>query len=175
MERTMTVTEAYKNFWKNAFKMKGRARRKEYWTPTLLHILLMIIVNIIAMMIDSSMDYDMDKDGPFSTWSQIILGLALFIPAFTVTARRLQDININDWWALLPNFGGILIVILGLAYFILLASSGNINETGIIIALLSVLAYVIMGIVFFVFTLLDGNAYTNKFGPDPKGREYRRN
>jgi uncharacterized membrane protein YhaH (DUF805 family) len=70
----------------------GRARRAEYWFWTLFQILLMIPLMIadVSMFGTSS--------GPFS-W---ILTLIMFLPGLAVTVRRLHDIDVRGWWALLP-------------------------------------------------------------------------
>lgn len=105
MERNIGFFEAYKVYWKKTFKMKGRARRKEYWYPTLITIGITFILMIIGAIIDHQNGTSLDADNSVTENIRNVWALINFIPSFTLMARRLQDINMNGWWALLPNLG----------------------------------------------------------------------
>ena len=74
----------------------GRARRKEYWYYFLFNALIAIVLGII--------------DGVTGTFSREVgLGLlgglyslAVFIPGFAVSVRRLHDTGKSGWWLLIP-------------------------------------------------------------------------
>jgi uncharacterized membrane protein YhaH (DUF805 family) len=80
---------------------KGRARRKEYWYFTLVHL----IITFLLTMLDGHLSGE-QKIG----WFSIIYAFAIILPCFAVTARRLHDTGRNGWWILL-SFLGVLEVI----------------------------------------------------------------
>lgn len=67
----------------------GRASRKEYWAFQLYYFLLMILATILDAVIGTGIIL------------QIILMLALFLPALAVMIRRLHDADRTGWWVLL--------------------------------------------------------------------------
>ncbi|GGB02525.1 DUF805 domain-containing protein [Macrococcus hajekii] len=172
----MTLIEAYKRYWKKAFVMKGRARRKEYWSATLFTALISIVIGIIFAFVDSALGYELDTSAwaPSDT-ANAIWGLINIVPSFTVTARRLQDININGWWSIVPHFGWLLVVIGAIAAFMLLGAAGiadpaNLGTWLVIVGILFFIM-IIVAIVFFVFAVLDSKPGPNKYGEDPKRDE----
>ena len=98
---------------KNWNKFKGRANRSEFWYFTLFYF----IFGAIAYFIDVSfLGYD-----PMDITSigvlQIAYNLVLLIPSFSVTIRRLHDINKSGWnllWMLIPLLGAVYIIILNI-------------------------------------------------------------
>ena len=178
----MTWIEAYKRFWRNAFKMRGRARRKEYWVPVLFNTLIAIALGIIFTFVDMALGFgndglavDQGTEISLTKPSDIANGiwsLILLIPSFTVMARRLQDININGWWALVPHLSGVVTIIgLIIGALSLMMLGGAEVSTLLIMAGVALLVAVIVGIVFLVFTILDGKPGPNKYGEDPKKNE----
>ncbi|PIT60489.1 hypothetical protein BHC47_01090 [Snodgrassella alvi] len=102
------------------FKFQGRARRKEYWMFTLFSFIIYMILSIIFENIMSS---------PAGyTITSTIYSLAIFIPSFSVTVRRLHDTNRSGWWSLLAFIPviGILILLI----FMLLDSTPSDNNYG---------------------------------------------
>ncbi|ULG71403.1 DUF805 domain-containing protein [Macrococcus brunensis] len=176
----MTWMEAYKRFWQNAFKMRGRARRKEYWVPQLFNGLIVFALSLIFSFVDSAMGFSTDMmandqmtNVSFAKPSDIANGiwtLIILIPSFTLLARRLQDININGWWALVPNLGGIVFAI-GMVATILIFAMGGAESAPLIILIIGGFIVFITAIVFFVFTVLDSKPGPNKYGEDPKKNE----
>jgi uncharacterized membrane protein YhaH (DUF805 family) len=91
---------------------KGRARRKEYWMYTL----FTIIFAILAMILDSILGTSFNIGGINLHYGYIYLfyNLALLIPGFAVTVRRLHDIGKSGWFfliCLIPIIGCIWILI----------------------------------------------------------------
>jgi uncharacterized membrane protein YhaH (DUF805 family) len=81
----------------------GRARRKEYW----MFYLFTIIFFIVAIVFDGLLG----SPGVISC----LYFLALLIPSFAVTVRRLHDINKSGWWILIdliPYIGAFWLLIL---------------------------------------------------------------
>lgn len=96
---------AYKNNYAN---FSGRARRKEYWMFVLFYIIAFVVLSVI--------------DGVIGTFSQEagigvlsgLFALASFLPAISIAARRLHDINKSGWWqllAIIPLIGGLVLFI----------------------------------------------------------------
>ncbi len=74
------VRDNYANF-------EGRARRKEFWMFTLIHVLISIVIGVIQWMI--GIDFILTA----------IYGLAVLVPGLAVAARRFQDIGKPKTWA----------------------------------------------------------------------------
>jgi len=93
---------------KNFKDFKTRASREEFWSFTLVNIIIMILLTIIDINI-----------GTFDPQSGVgmlsfLYSLFVLIPSLAVGARRLHDINMSGWWQLLGiiPFGGIVLLIL---------------------------------------------------------------
>lgn len=166
MKKDLGFFEAYKIYWKNTFKMKGRARRLEYWSPVIINTIIAIILIVIGSYIDTANGVAIDDEDSLTEIFNYIWGLINFIPLFTVTARRLQDININGWWVLFPYLGvvaiGIILVLIGIL----------LNFSNMEIVIVICIVYFITTIVYFIFTLIEGTLGPNKFGEDPKRQMY---
>ena len=78
----------YLGVWHQFFVFNGRARRREYWSFLLCHLIISIVLAALS---------DFSGFGLFSA----IYGLAVFIPSVTVSVRRLHDIGYSGWWILL--------------------------------------------------------------------------
>ena len=71
----------------------GRASRSEYWWFQLFYI----IVTFVAVMFDAMYIDNVQTMGPV----ELIATLGLFLPALSVTARRLHDVGRSGWWMLI--------------------------------------------------------------------------
>lgn len=101
----------------------GRARRREYWTFTIVNVVL-IIVGVIVDNVVGTIVFD----GPFGYLSLAII-IATIIPGLAVTVRRLHDSGKSGWYYLLsfiPYAGGILMLVM-----MLLDSEPNENQNGL--------------------------------------------
>ena len=108
LSRYTTVLKKYVVF-------QGRARRKEYWTFTLINIILLIcLAGIEEFMGIAGVSF--------------VFALAVFLPALGVTIRRFHDVNRSGWWVLIsviPIVGSIVLLI-----FMLLESTPGENRFG---------------------------------------------
>lgn len=106
---------------------------------------------VIGSYIDAANGVAIDDEDSMTEMFNYIWGLINFIPLFTVTARRLQDININGWWALFPYLGvvaiGIILVLIGML----------LNFSNFEIVIVICIIYFITIIVYFIFTLIGRN------------------
>lgn len=98
------MIEAYKDYWKNGVNFKGRATPGEYWWPILVNFIIGIIL-CIPMFVYHESTSGFASFGVFGIFLAIFF-LANFLPAISVTIRRLHDIGLN-WIAFL------LIIVLG--------------------------------------------------------------
>ena len=134
--------QAIKICFKKYFEIKGRASRSEYWY-FILFILLGYGAGILLGLI-----------APVLLWLFGIFVLAILIPAITVAARRLHDINKSGWYQALPIPPGIIETIFAM----------NRNEVGEII-------FLILGIVAYIYLIIllctAGNSMKNRFGKNP--------
>jgi uncharacterized membrane protein YhaH (DUF805 family) len=99
--------------WQRFADFNGRARRKEYWTFTLVNTLIAIVLYVPALF--------MQKGNPSLALPLISLyalySLASFIPTLSCSVRRLHDTGRSGFYLLLsfiPLVGLILIYILAI-------------------------------------------------------------
>lgn len=88
---------------KNYANFKGRARRKEYWMFYLMNTIVAVILGVVTLAI------------PQVSLIGGIYSLAILLPSFAVSVRRLHDIDKSGWWMLIsfiPIIGAIWLLIL---------------------------------------------------------------
>ena len=114
------------NWWITCMKkyvvFSGRARRTEYWMfvliNTIFSVLLLVLDNVLGTTTEDK------KTGLFSG----LFGLAMMLPNFAVTVRRLHDVGKSGWWMLI-----VLIPIIGAIWLFVLTvtdSQADDNEYG---------------------------------------------
>lgn len=131
--------ECYKNCYKKYFNFSGRSSRQEYVVFTLVSLVLSILVS--QMPIASS-----------------LLALVTIIPSFSVSVRRLHDLNTSGWLLLFPC--GIMIIgfILSIAFH---------ADLGLIIALIIVAIGGISSLVLALWMLFfRGTVGINNYGSE---------
>ncbi len=107
---------------KNYAGFSGRARRKEYWFFVLINFLITIALAFVDGIVGT-----FDPQTGFGALSAIY-SLAVFIPTFAVTVRRLHDTSRTGWWlliAFIPLIGAIVLLV-----FMFLDSTSGTNEYG---------------------------------------------
>jgi len=85
--------------FKQAFNFKGRANRPEFWYFTLFSTIISFIFSLIDTQV---LGTSMSETGLIGG----IYTLISIIPSFSVTIRRLHDVN-KSGWNLLWSFTGI--------------------------------------------------------------------
>ena len=111
----------YLKAWRNTFNFSGRARRKEFWYFILVLAALLSTPYIVEAYLIKPPDYNTSEA------IYIVLFFAHIITLYSVTIRRLHDINLSGWWVLLAaNPLGILVF----AYLFLKDSYFNYNQWG---------------------------------------------
>ncbi|MGY2897120.1 DUF805 domain-containing protein [Deinococcus sp. UYEF24] len=115
---------AYLNvFRSNYINFSGRARRREYWTFTLVNdAILLLICLFVAFSIPALLTGSDSRSGGGLTplgiavlALYIIVQLAVLLPALGLSVRRLHDAGFSGWLLLIglvPGIGGIALLVL---------------------------------------------------------------
>jgi len=148
---------------KKYFVIRGRARRKEYWSFMLVHIL----ISVLLLGVDVLMRGGLIEAQRASFRLSSLYGWATVVPSITVQVRRLHDMNRTGWWLLLwfvPRLAswtmGFLDLITGRDPVM------DFSETG---PLLVAMGLVTMagGLILLVFSCFEGTRGKNRYGSDP--------
>ena len=86
----------------NYLNFNGRARRKEFWMYTLVHLVILLLTGLIGM------------------WPFTIYFVLTVIPSVGVGIRRLHDTGRSGWWILIANVPPIMIL-----YYYFMLSEGD--------------------------------------------------
>jgi uncharacterized membrane protein YhaH (DUF805 family) len=104
---TDVITKRYAEF-------NGRARRKEFWMFMLFWAIIVIVGGILDSLLGT--EFSDNKDAAFGRtgWIALILWLAMLVPWFAVSVRRMHDRDRSGWWVLIwfiPCIGQIWFII----------------------------------------------------------------
>ena len=82
------MLEAYKDFWRKYIDFNGKSNRLEFWTPVLIHIIIIFIIALIGVVCFIT--------GIFIVSAVLsafvgIFALAIIVPMFAITLRRFYD------------------------------------------------------------------------------------
>ncbi len=94
--------------FKDSFKMRGVASRKEYWLFTLQYLLASLVLFVAsAIIIVLLLGESREADSAIALVITVIT-LAGYIPSFSILARRIHDTGRSAWhilWAFIPIIG----------------------------------------------------------------------
>lgn len=113
-----TLKENFINILKNHYTdFNGRVRRREYWSFTLVSVIISIAFGIVDLLL-----------GTIGIgFTGYIYSLAVLLPSLGLLARRLHDTGKSGWWMLLGLTGiGALVVL----YFACIDGTVGQNEYG---------------------------------------------
>lgn len=150
----------YKLFWINALNSKGRARRKEFWYPFLMNILINIMLEIIFFLLPIPAIIE-DTVG----WIVYIL---ILVAMFTVTVRRFHDVGMT---MLIPIIIFLIAVINDFSEFINSDIPTLDNSALTVIAVIFGVVYIVILIVSLAVCCTSGQKETNQYGVNPKAVE----
>lgn len=179
-EQEMSMFEAYKRYWKNAFNFTGRARRKEYWGPVLFNqiIVFLCIVIMMAIAIPTLATSTENNISPYFFIApimyllMILFGLATFFPTLSSSIRRLHDVGKSGWWMLLFMLAPMIIgFVFSTVMNIMVMMSGETETlpTGVILMMgLFFLALIGIAIYQLIVFIKDSQPGVNKWGNSPK-------
>lgn len=149
------IFKSYTDFWKRTFDFSGRSTRSDFWVPFLTHIFIFLFVFYVGAIIDA----------PLVRYVVLIT----IVPSFTVTARRLHDINRGLLFAFLFPISAVSAPTGGIAAFIGMlawAGTGGTNQIAAVIIVSSL--SLILGVIIILYSLflfiLPGNKTANKYG-----------
>lgn len=86
---------------------RGRARRAEYWSFTLVNALVSAVFLLAAKLWPIA--------APALVIAMLLYGLATFLPGLAVLFRRLHDTGRSGWWVfitLVPYLGSLILLVL---------------------------------------------------------------
>lgn len=104
----------------------GRARRKEYWMFTLVHLIIYMALFTLMTLVGGS-----DPESGLALALSGLLGLyvlGVLVPSLAVGVRRLHDTNRSGWWLLIsfvPVIGAIVLIV-----FLVQDSQSGSNQYG---------------------------------------------
>lgn len=150
----------YKLFWINALNIKGRARRKEFWYPLLMNILINIMLEIIFFLLPIPAIIE-DTVG----WIVYIL---ILVAMFTVTVRRFHDVGMT---MLIPIIIFLIAVINDFSEFINSDIPTLDNSALTVIAVIFGVVYIVILIISLAVCCTSGQKETNQYGVNPKAVE----
>ena len=96
------ILDSYNSFWLNAFKIKGRTRRRDYWIAMLINIAVSIMLANMGRVVSSF------------TSVYNFFSLMAFVPTITINIRRLHDIGKRGWYIILSAVPLLGIMLLGI-------------------------------------------------------------
>ena len=99
--------------WRRAFDFLGDSTRTEYWTFTLINIVIGLILGLGF----AATGQDGDGISLIFPLLGIVFFLAVIIPGLSVTIRRVRDATGSGLWFLLifvPFVGGLIILVITL-------------------------------------------------------------
>lgn len=159
--------QAIKLFFANYVNFKGRSTRAEFWWAMLFLFLLSLVCDLI------------------SSYLSTIAALAVCLPAFAITVRRLHDINRAGWWLIIYYiivFTGGIAAFWGLGVFsselatlpqdqMILEltqkiSSGDVPSLG---AALFGYAIILFAAIVYLVWMAKPSGPDNEYGPNPYG------
>lgn len=133
---------------------RGRAPRAEYWWFCLLLAAGRLICGQIDRLADTGVGFS------------IAFSLAMALPSFAVTVRRLHDTGRSGWWLMSFVLAWVAVSLIGF----LLGTMDNPSESIAFTAGMAILL-IMLGTVASLLALmvLPGTRHANRFGPDPYG------
>ncbi len=157
----VTPVEAVARGFSKYADFGGRATRAEYWW-------WMLFTSIISTALNA-----LDR-GFGEGILQTVFSLAVLLPTFAVTFRRLHDIGKTGWW----HFGwlGIVLISWVTAGILLLATGVDLANWDPLSAsmpsIVVLIAAIVSTLVVFVWSIVwlarQGESGQNRFGPDPR-------
>lgn len=137
----------------------GRSRRKEYWMFFLFNMLIGMGLSVGDLML--GLFSDTLSMGAFGA----LYSLVVLVPSWALAVRRLHDTGRSGWWLVAP-----LGVAVPMGVGVALTAAAGAGEGALLLVVPGSLAMAGLAIAVFVFSVLDGQPFPNRYGPDPKGR-----
>lgn len=123
VEEPSNVLGYYISAFRKFGEFSGRARRREYWFFQLFNWIAIFLLAFLVSFIEGESVNETVGSSLFGLYFLVVL-----VPSWTLTVRRLHDINMSGWWlliTLLPFVGGV-----ALTVFCLIDSTPGTNRYG---------------------------------------------
>lgn len=104
----MGMQDAVRSFFKRYTDFQGRSSRSEFWWVYLAYIIIYAVFMALTFA-DPGGAVSMVVSGLF-----LIFALAIIVPMFAISFRRLHDTDRSAWWLLigfLPLIGAIVLIV----------------------------------------------------------------
>ena len=147
----------------------GRATRAEYWWWTLATTVCILILGALAFLLpDAALTMSLVES---------LFILAIFLPTWAVTMRRLHDIGKSGWWILawifIGSVSGIIMLVgavlaFGLAFLGDLLGDGGLAAIGYVVLIIGLVPYAGTLLWMIAWLARQGDAGSNRHGPDPR-------
>jgi uncharacterized membrane protein YhaH (DUF805 family) len=112
--------DAVQRYFRKYATFTGRASRSEYWWVVLFNFVVGLVLELLALLLGSVTSPDGQEPG-WGFYPVAIVLLLFFlvsiVPGLALLVRRLHDINLAGWFALLiliPSIGGIVLLIMAI-------------------------------------------------------------
>ena len=161
----MSLQEAIGSVCAKYVDFSGRATRAEYWWWTLATTAIVVVLGVLASFL------------PVLYTVEPLFALAIFLPTWAVTMRRLHDIGKSGWWILpwiiVGSVSGIIVVVgavlaFGLAFLGDLLGDGGLTAIGYVVLIVGLVPYAGTLLWIVVWLSRQGDAGANRYGPDPR-------
>lgn len=145
----------YKLFWMNALNIQHRSRRKEFWYPLLITIIVSFLgsmfINIVSL------------PHVLSNAIYWIFTIATYIATFSVTTRRFHDLGMTMLFPIVANVLGVIVTIYDFFFNVL-----DMRDIWKVVFIILCLIYVLLNIITLVICCIDGENRDNQYGKNPK-------
>lgn len=104
MKEKMSFGTAVATCFSKYFTLSGRARRSEFWYFWLFNLIIMWFYEALAGVLELSASFFMENSSFLRIFLEVgywVMYLFFLIPSFTVSVRRLHDLDNNGWPAIL--------------------------------------------------------------------------
>ncbi len=106
--------KSYLNMFRNYANFSGKTTRKQFWSAIGLHTFILLLSDFGIILSSSSYRTGISKTFLGLVSFSILYRFITWFPLWTITVRRLHDIQKNGWWILLyliPVIGQILLLV----------------------------------------------------------------
>ena len=176
-EKKIGAWEAYKLYWKNTFKFKGRSRRAEFWWPMFFNQLIILILTIFLLICSMIFLFISKEISPVTGYIFVLfyyllyigMHIIFFLPTLSAQIRRFHDIGISGWYYLIFVVCNVVIFLITNSGRYAAYTSYNAQEdVAFLIMMIGVaLVFIINSILIYLLSK-DSEAGSNKWGPNPK-------